>query len=163
MIALRSLAWLLRKTLECVLAASLAVLGLSILTQIVLRELFSYALLPLDDIIPYSFSLTTFAGTALLFGEGGHIAITIFSDIMPAGIRRIIRIFAGVVTVLSLLFMLYFGYEFMLDGGYQYSPLLNFRLCYIYFIVPLCAFSALVFLAAGQHGEPTSEEQVTDQ
>lgn len=156
---LQPLARLLRKILEIILAVSLAVLGISILIQIVLREVFSYAFLPLDDIIPYSFSLSTFAGAALLFGEKGHIAITIFSDIMPAGIRRAVTVFAEAVTVLFLLFMLYYGYEFMLDGGYQYSPLLNFRLCYVYFIVPFCALSALVFLAAGKLDNGQPEQQ----
>ena len=159
MAILRPIARLLKKLLEIVLAVSLAVLGLSILSQIVLREVFSYAFLPLDDIIPYSFSLSTFAGAGLLFGEKGHIAITVFTDIMPAGVRKAVRAFAGIVTVLFLLFMLYFGYEFMLDGGYQYSPLLNIRLCYVYFIVPLSALSALVFLAAGGEGGPTRQEQ----
>ncbi len=156
--ALRSVTWLLRKSMEGILILSLAALGLSILTQIILRAVFSRTFLALDDIIPYSFSLSTFAGAALLFGEGGHIAITIFSDFMPAGIRRAVRVFSGGVTAAFLLFLLYYGYEFMLDGGYQYSPLLNFRLCYIYAIVPLCALSGLLFLAAGRGDKTTAEE-----
>ena len=159
MAILHPIALLLKKLLEIILAVSLAVLGLSILAQIVLREVFSNAFLPMDDIIPYSFSLSTFAGAGLLFGEGGHIAITVFIDIMPEGVRKAVRIFAGVVTVLFLLFVVYFGYEFMLDGGYQYSPLLNIRLCYVYFIVPLSALSALVFLVAGRENGSSRQEQ----
>ena len=156
--ALRPAARFLKKLLECVLAVSMGALGLSILAQIVLREAFGRAFLPLDDIIPYSFSLSTFAGAGLLFGEGGHIAITIFSDVMPERIRKTIRAFAGIVTVCFLLFLLYFGWEFTMDGGYQYSPLLNIRLCYVYAIVPLCALSSLVFLAAGGIGGATAVE-----
>ena len=152
MTVLHALAAVLRKFLNLVLVLSLAVLGLSVLAQIVLREVFGYAYLPLDDIIPYSFSLSTFAGMALLFGEGGHISITIFSDIAPAAVRKAVIWFAGLVTVVFLAFLLWIGWEFTLDGGYQYSPLLNIRLCYVYVIVPLCAFSALVFMAEKRLG-----------
>lgn len=150
MIVLRSLDTVLRKLMETVLVVSLAALSLSVLVQIGLRELFSVTYLPLEDIIPYSFSLSTFAGTALLFGEGGHIAITIFSDIMPAAPKKAVVAFAGLVTVLFILFLLRYGVDFMLDGSYQYSPLLNIRLCYVYAIVPLCALSSLVFMLAGR-------------
>ncbi len=156
--ALRPVARLLKKLLECLLAVSMGALGLSILVQIILREAFGRTFLPLDDIIPYSFSISTFAGAGILFGEGGHIAITIFSDIMPAKIKKAIRSFAGAVTVCFLIFLLYFGWQFAMDGGYQYSPLLNIRLCYIYAIVPLCALSSLVFLAAGGIGNNTAVE-----
>lgn len=152
MSTLRSASRVLEKLLQCVLAVSMGVLGLSILAQIILREVFGQVFLPLEDIIPYSFSLSTFAGAGLLFGEGGHIAITVFSDILPARMRNAVRRFAGVVTVCFLLFLLYFSWEFTLDGRFQYSPLLNIRLCYVYAIVPLCALSALVFLASGGIG-----------
>lgn len=146
MALLRPVAAVLRKLMNLLLVVSLSALALSVLVQILLRELLGMTYLPLEDIIPYSFSLSTFAGAALLFGEGGHIAITIFSEILPKAIRKLILAFAGAVTVAFLLYMLWFGYDFMIDGSYQYSPLLNIRLCYIYAIVPLSALSSLIFM-----------------
>lgn len=157
MTLLRPLAAALRQLMNLILIVSLSALAMSVLVQIVLREIFGMTYLPLEDIIPYSFSLSTFAGTALLFGEGGHIAITIFSEILPLALRKLIIVFAGLVTVLFLLYLLWFGYEFMLDGSYQYSPLLNIRLCYVYAIVPLCALSSLIFMVVGdKEQEPQS-------
>lgn len=148
-----------KKFMETLVALSLSVLGLSVLLQIVLREAFSFALLPLDDIIPYAFSISTFAGAALLFGERGHIAITIFTDMAPAWLRNKVALFASAMVVAFLVFLLVYGFDFMLDGWYQFSPLLNIRLCYLYVIVPVCALSALLFLIAERPSTDDEAEQ----
>lgn len=136
----------LRKLMSFLLAASLIMMSISVLIQICMRELFSTSILPLDDVIPYSFSISIFSGTALLFGEEGHVGITIFTDFLPAKIRNAIIVFCRAVVLLFLVYLAYFGYEFMLDGQYQFSPLLNIPLGYIYFVVPLCAVAGLVLI-----------------
>ncbi len=139
-------ATILRKAMSLVLLVSLIIMSCSVLIQILVRELFSTSILPLDDIIPYSFSISIFSGASLLFGENGHVAITIFSDILPRRIRTAIIVFSHLVVLAFLVFFLYFGYEFMLDGQWQFSPLLNIPLGYIYAVVPLCALTSIVLM-----------------
>ncbi len=144
--AIAKLAALLRRFLEIVLVACVGILTVSVLFQVFIRELFSFSYLPLEDVIPYAFSVSTFAGAALLFDEKAHIAITVLTDVMPNAIRRAAVAISEAGIFLFLLFMLYYGYEFWLDGRFQYSPLLAIKLFYIYTIVPLAAFSGLVFM-----------------
>ncbi len=147
-----------RKLFEFVLALSLSVLALSVLVQIVLRQALSYAYLPLDDLVPYAFSVSTFVGAALLFGENGHIAITVFSDLMPEKIRRPVRQFAWAAAAAFLLFLLVYGYGFAENGLHQYSPLLGIRLCYVYAVVPLSALAGLLFMATGGRADDSEND-----
>lgn len=133
------------RLLSALVAASLSILFLSVLVQVVTREVLKFSVLCLDDIIPYAFSISTFAGAALLFREKGHIAITVISEFFPRRIRFCTIVFAEAATALFLLFFLYYGFEFWLDGRYQFSPLLRFSMFYIYPIVPLAGLSGLVF------------------
>lgn len=136
----------LRKLLEAVVLVCILVVAGSVFIQVCVRELLSFSILPLDDVIPYAFSVCTFAGTGLLFKDGGHIAITVLTDLMPLGFRRLAVAFSHAVVLFFLMFLLVVGVEFWWDGRFQYSPLLHFRLVWIYTIVPLSAFSSLVFI-----------------
>lgn len=153
MFIIRKLSRITRRLFEFVLVVSLAALALSVLAQIVLRQALSHTFLPLDDIIPYAFSVSTFVGAALLFGEGGHISITVFSDLVPERMRRPVIWFAGTMSAAFLLFLLVYGYEFTVNGLHQFSPLLGMRLCYVYSVVPVSALGALLFMATEDRGE----------
>lgn len=151
----------LYRLLSVIIALAITVLSLSVLSQIVTRELFGFSILPLDDIIPYVFSISTFAGAAMLFKEKGHIAISVISDFMPDKLRRFALIFSEVVTAAFLVFFVYYGIEFWLDGRYQHSPLLAMRMIYVYTIIPVAGISGLVFLldnCLSPESEPSGEE-----
>lgn len=149
------------RLLSVIVGVAIAILAVAVLVQIVTREAFRFSILPLDDLIPYSFSISTFAGAALLFKDKGHIAITVFSDIMPEKLRRIVVAFSECVIVGFLLFFLIYGIEFWMGGRFQYSPLLGIRLFYVYAIVPLAGFSGLVFIL-DNYFSPVSEPPAAD-
>lgn len=140
------LAFLFRKLLEGIVLVCLLVVAGSVFVQVCVRELFSFSILPLDDVIPYAFSVCTFAGTALLFKDGGHIAITVLTDVMPAKFRRLAIAFSHATVLFFLMFLLIVGVEFWWDGRFQYSPLLRFQLIWVYTIVPLSAIASLIFV-----------------
>ena len=156
-----TVAAILCRLLSVIVTIAIAVLSLSVLTQIVAREAFGFSFLPLDDVIPYTFSISIFAGAALLFKEKGHIAITVLSDFLPYGIRRCIVVFSELVITGFLIFLLIYGIIFWFDGRFQYSPLLRMRMFYIYIIVPLSALSGLVFVL-DNHLSPAREPPDAD-
>ena len=135
-----------RSVLHVALGAMVALMTVSVFTQIILRGVFSYSFLPLDDITPYSFSIATFLGAALLFGDNGHVAITVFSEMAPAPLRKAALVFSHVVVFAFLVFFLAAGVDFAADGRFQFSPLLGIPLVYVHAVIPASAFSGLVFL-----------------
>ena len=134
------------RLLSAIVIIAIAVLALSVLTQILVREIFKFSILPLDDVIPYSFSISVFLGAALVFKEKGHIAITVLSDILPDKLRWCAIVFSELVIAGFLVFLLVFGVVFWLDGRSQYSPLLGIQMFYVYLAVPVAGFSGLVFI-----------------
>ena len=144
---LRFLSLFLVRINEALLGASLGVMSLAVLIQVVLRAAFSTSFLPLDDIIPYCFSIGTFSGAALLFTESGHIAITFLADSLPPVPHRAVMLFSRSLVFLFLLLFLVVGFDFAAAGNHQFSPLLRIPLIYVFFAVPFFAVSSLVFIA----------------
>jgi TRAP-type C4-dicarboxylate transport system permease small subunit len=131
---------------EVLLAACLVMMTLGVFGQVILRMLFKTTFLPIEDILPYSFSISTFAGSALLFREKGHIAITFLTDWMKGAAGRAVRFLSEVFVFVFLGLFLTLGTVFMTDGRHQFSPLLKIPLLYIFIIVPLFAFASIVFV-----------------
>ncbi|MFQ3621024.1 MAG: TRAP transporter small permease subunit [Spirochaetales bacterium] len=134
------------KILENLLKVCLVVMTLGVFSQVILRMIFKRTFLPIEDILPYSFSITTFAGSALLFREKGHIAITFLTDSIRGKAGIILQFLSDVFIFVFLGIFLIWGTIFMLSGNYQFSPLLKIPLLYIFIVVPLFAFSSIVFL-----------------
>lgn len=137
--------WLVN-ILETLVKVCIVLMTLGVFSQVILRTVFKMTFLPIEDILPYSFSITTFTGSALLFREKGHIAITFLADALPGIGGKIVGFIAETLTLFFLGFVLVVGTEFMIAGKYQFSPLLKIPLFYIFTVVPLFAFASLVFL-----------------
>jgi TRAP-type C4-dicarboxylate transport system permease small subunit len=132
--------------LETVLQICLVLMTLGVFSQVIFRMFFKMTFLPIEDILPYSFSISTFAGSALLFREKGHIAITFLTDWIKGAAGKILRIVSETLTLFFLGLFLLLGVTFTAAGRFQFSPLLKIPLLYIFSIVPVCAFASIVFL-----------------
>jgi TRAP-type C4-dicarboxylate transport system permease small subunit len=119
---------------------------LGVFIQVLLRFIFKTTLLPIEDILPYSFSITTFTGAALLFREKGHIAITFLTDWIKGTAGKVLQVLSEILTLIFLGLFLTLGMTFMIAGRHQFSPLLKIPLLYIFVIVPFFAFAAIVFI-----------------
>lgn len=136
--------WLV-KLFNGILQICLILMTLGVFTQVLLRFFLKTTFLPIEDILPYSFSISTFAGSALLFREKGHIAITFLTDWIGGPVGSFVRFLSEVLSQAFILLFLSVGTEFMLSGRFQFSPLLKIPLIFIFSIIPLFAFASLVF------------------
>ena len=132
--------------MRLIVGLCLAVMSLVVFIQVILRWFFSTTWLPLEDLVIYSFSISTFAGAALLFREGGHIAITFFTDRLTGRWRRIAHWITQATIAIFVVYMLVYGWEFTVEGMAQFSPLLRIPLGIVYVVVPVSALATLVFL-----------------
>ncbi|WP_209014735.1 TRAP transporter small permease [Labrenzia sp. 5N] len=94
--------------IEIALAACLAVsVTLLILLNVVTRSLGS-ALYWVDELAIYAMAWMTFLGASAAIHFGHSVAITVLTDALPAGARRVVAILVDVIVLVFALFMLWF-------------------------------------------------------
>ena len=99
--------------LSAILLVSLVTL---ILTEIFIRYFFDMSTLIADEYSGYLYLSAIFLGLAYTFKEGAHIRINILTSRMSKKTNRIIDIFAGIVTIIVLLFALYRSVLYTFDS-----------------------------------------------
>ena len=131
---------------QVILMIALSVLVLSVVLQVFLRVFFKTSFVPLSDIISYSFPIATFVGASLLFKEAnGHICITFFTDLIGEKFKKILMVVAESLIFIVLFYILIWGWQFALNGRYQFSPTLKINMVYIFLVVPFFGLSSLIF------------------
>lgn len=99
------------------LAALLLVsLTLLILTEIFIRYFFDLSTMIVDEYSGYLYLAFIFLGLAYTFNENAHIRINIVTSKMSEKSNRFVDVFAGIITILILLFTLYRTILFTYDS-----------------------------------------------
>ena len=91
-------------------------LVLLILTEIFIRYFFDMSTLIADEYSGYLYLASIFLGLSYTFKENAHIRINIITSKMNKKSNRFIDIFAGILTILILLFALYRTILFSFDS-----------------------------------------------
>jgi TRAP-type C4-dicarboxylate transport system permease small subunit len=81
----------LARWLEAALGYLFLVIAGSTILLVVLRYFFRTTIVGGQEFTVYCFIYTTALGAAVLMAQGKHIAITVVTDLLPAGIRRWLR------------------------------------------------------------------------
>ena len=99
------------------LAALLLVsLTLLILTEIFIRYFFDLSTMIVDEYSGYLYLAFIFLGLAYTFNENAHIRINIVTSKMSEKSNRFVDVFAGIITILILIFALYRTILFTYDS-----------------------------------------------
>ena len=93
----------------------IALVGL-ILVEIVGRSFFDTSTMIADEYSGYLYLATVFFGLAFTFREKGHIRINIVTARLGEKGRRNMDVFAGVLSVGVMVFVLYYCWAFMIDA-----------------------------------------------
>lgn len=99
--------------LSAVLLISLIFL---ILTEIFIRYFFDMSTLIADEYSGYLYLASIFLGLSYTFKEGAHIRINIITSRMTKKSNNFINIFAGIITIVVLIFALYRTILFTFDS-----------------------------------------------
>jgi TRAP-type C4-dicarboxylate transport system permease small subunit len=81
----------------------------SITLGVFFRYFLNDAIIWSEEVARFSMIWVAFFGGALTFRQGGHVAITFFSDLLPAGLRRMIAIFVSLSVALFLITLMWTG------------------------------------------------------
>ncbi len=98
--------------------SSLLFIALTVLitTEIVARSFFNVSTMIADEYSGYFYLASIFLGLGYTFKEDGHIRINILTVKLSKASIRYIDIFAGIITLSLLLFILYFSVKMVIES-----------------------------------------------
>ena len=140
------------------MSLSLVGMFLCVAIQVFARSVLSTSYLWLDDILLFGFTISIFAGIALIFRTGQHLRSTLLADSLPAGASRVIYLAADLVTVAAMLGLAYQSIEFVRGAFGQFSPVLRLPLGWVYLILPLSAVASVLFVIENRMSGKDSPE-----
>jgi len=99
--------------LSALLIVALVVL---IMVEIIGRSFFDYSTMLADEYSGYFYLAAIFLGLAYTFNQEGHIRISIVTSRLSDSIKRWVDVLAGTMTLVILLFALYYSWDFMVES-----------------------------------------------
>jgi C4-dicarboxylate transporter DctQ subunit len=93
-----------------------------------------------SELTVYLFLWSAFFAAAYCFKKDAHIAVTIILDIMPTKLAKVMLILSHIVTIVFLLAVSYYGYEYLLlvvDLDERSIDLWDMPMWIIYLVVPV--------------------------
>lgn len=98
---------------------SIAVTGISAgvviaFVNVVARYVFDASLTWATELTVFLFLWSAFFGAAYCFKKDAHIAVTIIIDLIPSHIAKYMLLLSHIVTLVFLLAVSYYGYEYLL-------------------------------------------------
>jgi len=115
-------------------------------TNVVARYLFDASLVWATELTIFLFLWSAFFGAAYCFKKDAHIAVTIVLDIMPSKIAKIMLLISHTITIIFLLAVAYYGYEYLLlvnEIDERSIDLWNMPMWIVYSVIPISfAFAA---------------------
>ncbi len=125
------------------LMASMAVL---VFANVVGRYVFGRSIIWVEELTQYQMIWVAYLGAGLALRQARLVAVDTLQDLLPAGVRRMLRAAIGLVIVAFLLVLAWFGSQIVLFTWSQETPVLNVPTGLPYLAVPLGAAGLLMHL-----------------
>ena len=112
-------------------------------TNVVARYVFDASLVWATELTIFLFLWSAFFGAAYCFKKDAHIAVTILLDVMPSKIAKVMLLISHIVTIIFLLAVSYYGYEYLLlviELDERSIDLWNMPMWIIYLVIPVAFF-----------------------
>jgi C4-dicarboxylate transporter DctQ subunit len=115
-------------------------------TNVVARYAFDASLVWATELTIFLFLWSAFFGAAYCFKKDAHIAVTIVLDIMPSKIAKMMLLLSHTITIIFLLAVSYYGYEYLLlvhEIDERSIDLWDMPMWIVYLVIPVSfAFAA---------------------
>ena len=136
----------LDSALRWLCVALLAALVLVVAWQVFTRQVLSAPSVWSEELAKYLFVWLSFLGTALVFGERGHIAIDVLVRRMPEHLQRGVAVLGQVVTlVFAGLVLVYGGWQLSELTWTQAVPSLPLMVGWLYLVLPVSGVLVLFY------------------
>lgn len=127
---------------------SIAVIGITggvaiAFTNVVARYVFDASLVWATELTIFLFLWSAFFAAAYCFKKDAHIAVTIVLDVVPSHIAKPMLLISHTVTIVFLMAVAYFGYEYLLlvnEIDERSIDLWDMPMWIVYLVIPV-AFS----------------------
>ncbi|WP_366554249.1 TRAP transporter small permease [Aquibaculum sediminis] len=133
---------------DAFLVSALVVLLLAISWQVFTRYVLGSPTRWAPELARYLVAWITMVGAAVAIRTEGHVAVTIFVDMLPAKWRKIADTIRYSIAVIAAGFLGWYGYELAVVGGGQRAPGLGMSMTLPYLAVPVGCIAILFFFMA---------------
>lgn len=138
----------LEKIEENFIGIIMLVVSVVLFANVVLRYVFNASSTWAEEFIRYAIIWMTFIGAGICFRKGLHPGIDVIFNIFPKSMKRGIKIFVIIISIIFMSFMLKYGYDllmFSITTG-QITPALQVKLYWVYAAIPVGALLSLIHL-----------------
>lgn len=120
----------------------------AIVWQVVSRYFLGSPTIWSEELARFLVVWVTMLGSAYVLENGGHVAVTIFVDMMPQPWQRFFEWVRDVIVITMAGGLAYYGYGFAASGARRTSTGLGLQMSYAYAAIPIGAALIAFFLIA---------------
>jgi TRAP-type C4-dicarboxylate transport system permease small subunit len=133
---------------EYLVSVMLAVMLASILLQVVLRNVFGFGFVWTEELARYAMIWLVFVGAIVSLRKGSHIAMTMFADALPSGLRKAAHLVTLLLMGIFVLILCWLSTQLSLSPliRNQFTPGLGIRTSWVYSSLTLSAGVMLLVL-----------------
>lgn len=118
--------------------SALSVLVISVLWGVLTRYVTERPAVWTTELSGILFTWVVFIGAMTAFREGRHIRVTLFVDIMPGLLRKILRWIGEMSVLCFLIYVTYLSVLMMQKGATRPSPVLDIPFSWVYLATVIC-------------------------
>jgi TRAP-type C4-dicarboxylate transport system permease small subunit len=132
---------------QWIVIALMGAMAVLVFANVVSRYVLNFSIVWVEEVTRYMMVWVGFLGSGLVLRLGAHIAVDTFQDRLPDAAARIVR--AGIVLLLGATFaaMTWLGIRYVGFAWDQTTPILQWRMGYIYLAIPIGSALMLLHLA----------------
>lgn len=128
--------WLL-KINKVSVASILTVMFVLVFSQVLARYLFSVSFAWIDEVVGFGMIWLTYIGAGLALREGRLVGFDLIQKKLPASLERGLRILLGLVILLFMSALIYWGIRFSLFGLHKETNVLQISRAIPYAGIPV--------------------------
>lgn len=123
--------------------ALMATMALLVFVNVVSRYVFNYSIIWVEELTQYQMIWIAYLGAGLALREGRHVAVDTLQDLLPAPLRRFVRLAIWFAIVVFLAALTILGLQIAAFTWNQETPVMNIPTGIPYLGIPI---GAAVFL-----------------
>ncbi len=110
-----------------------------VFANVIARYLFNDSIIWVEELTQYQMIWITYLGAGLALREGRHVAVDLFTDLLPERLRRFVRVFVGLAILAFLVTLAVLGFRIAAFTWSQETPVLNVPTGIPYLGIPIGA------------------------
>ncbi|UZP65816.1 TRAP transporter small permease [Desulfovibrio mangrovi] len=137
----------LNKVLFWISVSSMAVMLVLIFMQVITRYIFNHTFEWSEELARFLFVWVVFLGSALIMGEGGHLAVQLLPrKFEGTAVGHVMNLFINACSYAFILLLLVQGSKMTSVMTFQTAPGLGISMSWVYAIIPVSACLMMLYL-----------------